>query len=68
MVRISTSQELGFFLPSIVFKESGIGDCIDMGVSRGSMGRLLEVRVVAGGVSGVGKIEVLGLVKGFIDG
>ena len=57
-----------FFLPSVVFEESGVSDCIDMGVSRGSMGGFLEMGVVVGGVSGVGKIEVFGLVEGFIDG
>ena len=67
-VHISTSQELGFFLPSVVFEESGISDCIDMGMPRRSIGGFLEMGVVMGGVGGVGKVEVFGLVKGFIDG
>ena len=57
-----------FFLPSVVFEELGVSDCVDMGVLRGSMGGLLEMGVVAGGVGGVGKIEVFGLVEGFVDG
>ena len=59
---------MGFLFPSVVLEESGVGDCIDMGVSRGSMGRLLEVGVVAGGVGSMGEIEVFGLVEGFFDG
>ena len=65
---VCTGQELGFFFPPVVLEESGVSDCIDMSVSRGSMGRLLEVGIVAGGVGGVGEIEVFGLVKGFFDG
>ena len=68
LVRISASQELGLFLPSIVFEESEVSDSVDMGVSGGSIGGFFEVRVVAGGVGSVGKVEVLGLVKGFVDG
>ena len=39
-----------------------------MGMMRGSIGGFLEMRVVVGGVSGMGKVEVFGLVKGFVDG
>ena len=39
-----------------------------MGVSRGSIGGFLEMRVVVGSVSSVEKIEVFGLVKGFVGG
>ena len=39
-----------------------------MGVLRGSIGGFLEMRVVVGGVSSVGKVEVFGLVKRLIDG
>ena len=67
-VCIRASQELGFFFPSVVLEESGVGDCIDMDVLRGLMGGFLEVGVVAGGVSGVGKVEIFGLVKGFVNG
>ena len=68
VVHISACQELGFFLPFIVLEESGVGDGVDTGVSRGLIDGLLEMKVMAGGVSSVGKVEVLGLVKGFIDG
>ena len=57
-IRISMCQELGFFLPSVVFKESGIGDGVDMSMLGRLVGGFLEVRVVAGGVSGVGEVEV----------
>ena len=67
-VHISASQELGLFLPFIVFEELGVGDSIDMGVLRGSVGGFSEKRVMARGVGGVGEIEVLGQVKGFVDG
>ena len=67
-VCIRVSQELGFFLPSVVLEESGVSDCIDMGVSRGSVGGFLEMGVVAEGVSGVRKVEIFGLVKGFVNG
>ena len=53
-VRVCTSQELGFFLPSIVLKESGISDCVDMGMLRRLIGGFLEMGVMAGGVGGVG--------------
>ena len=59
---------MGFFLPSVVLEELGVGDCIDMGVSRGSVGRFPKMGVMAGGVSCVGKVEVLGLIEGFVDG
>ena len=35
---------------------------------RGLIGGFLEMRVMAGGVSSVGKVEVFGLVKGLVDG
>ena len=59
---------MGLFFPSVVFEELGVGDGIDIGVSRGSTGRFLEVGVVVGGVGGMGKVEVFGLVEGFVDG
>ena len=59
---------MGFLFPSIVLKESGVGDCIDMDVLRGSVGGFLEMGVMVGDVSGVGKVEVFGLVKGFVNG
>ena len=59
---------MGFFLPSVVLEESGICDRIDLGVSRGSVGGFLEMGVVTGGVGGVGKVEVFGLVEGLVDG
>ena len=55
-------QELGFFFPSVIFEESRIRDCVDVGVPRGSVGRFLEVGVVTGGIGGVGKVELFGLV------
>ena len=67
-VCISASQELGFFLPSVVSEESGVSDGIDMGVLRGLIGGFLEVGIVVGGVGSVGEVEVLRLVKGFING
>ena len=67
-VCISVSQELGFFLPSIVLKKSGVSDCIDMNVSRGSVSGFLEMGVMLRGVSSVGKVEVSRLVEGFVDG
>ena len=39
-----------------------------MDVSGGLVGGFLEVGVMAGGVSSVEKVEVLGLVKEFING
>ena len=57
-VGVSMGQELRFCFPSIVFKESGISDSIDIDVSGGSMGSLLVVRIVAGGVSGMGEVEI----------
>ena len=59
---------MGFFFPSIILEESGISDCIDMGMPRGSIGGFLEMGVVAGGVGSVGKVELFGLVQGFVDG
>ena len=67
-VGIRASQELGFFLPSVILEESGVGNCVDMGMPGGSIGGFLEMGVVVGGVSSVGKIEVFGLVEGFVDG
>ena len=67
-VRICVSQKLRLLLPSIVFEKSGVSDCIDMGMPRRSIGGFLEMGVVTGGVSGVGKVEVFGLIKGFVDG
>ena len=61
-VCVGMGQELGFFFPPIILKESGISDCIDVGVSRGSIGGFSEVGVVAGGVGGVGKVELFGLI------
>ena len=59
---------MGFFLPSVVFEESGVRDSVDVNVSRGSTGGFQEVGIVVGGVGGVGKVEILRLVKGFIIG
>ena len=59
---------MGFFFPSIVLEESGISDGVDMDVLRGSTGGFLEVGIVVGGVGGVGKVEILRLVRGFING
>ena len=53
---------MGLFFPSIVFEESRVGDGVDIDMLRGSVVGFLEVRVVAGGVSGVGEVEVLQLV------
>ena len=50
----SGGKEPGFFLPSVVLEESGISDCVDMGVPRGSIGGIQEMGVMAGGVGGVG--------------
>ena len=67
-VRVCTGQELGFLFPSVILEESGVGDCIDMGVSRGSIGRFLEVGVVTKGIGGMGEVEVFGLIKRLVDG
>ena len=56
------------FLPSVILEKSGVGDCIDMGVPRGSIGGFLEVGVVTRSVSGMGEVEVFRLIEGFIDG
>ena len=53
-VCVCASQELGFFLPSVVLEESGISDRIDMDMLRRSIGGFLEMGVMVGGVSGVG--------------
>ena len=66
-VCVGTGQELGFFFPPIILKESGISDCVDVGMPRGSIGGFLEVGVVAGGVGGVGEVEVFRLIEGLID-
>ena len=58
LVGVSMGQELRFFFPSIVFKESGVGDGIDIDMLRGLVGGLLVVRIVVGSVSGMGEIEV----------
>ena len=67
-VGIRASQELEFFLPSVIFEESGVGNRIDMGMPGGSIGGFLEMGVMVGGVCGVGKIEVFGLVEGLVNG
>ena len=67
-IRVCAGQELELFLPSIVLEELRVGDCVDIGVPRGSIGRFSEMGVVSGGVSSVGKVEVFGLIEGFIDG
>ena len=61
-VCIRAGQELGFLFPPIILEESRISDCIDVGVPRGSVRRFLEVGVMAGGVGGMGKVELLGLI------
>ena len=68
LVCICMRQELGFFFPSIVFEESRISDGIDIDMLRGSVVGFPKVRVVVGGIGGMGEIEVLRLVKGLIDG
>ena len=67
-VCVCMCEELGFFFPSVVLKELGVSDGVDMGVLRGSVGGFLEVRVVAGDVGSVGEVEIFGLVEGFVDG
>ena len=59
---------MGFFLPSVILEELGVGDGVDMGMPRGSIGGFLEMGVVAGCVGGVGEVEVFRLVEGLIDG
>ena len=66
-VCVGTGQELGFFFPSVILKESGISDCVDVGMPRGSIGGFLEVGVMVGGVGGVGEVEVFRLIEGLID-
>ena len=54
-VGVGTVQEFGFLFPSIVLKESRISDGVDIDMSRG--GSSIE-RVVTGGISSMGEIEV----------
>ena len=67
-VHVRAGQELGFLFPPVILEESGVGDCIDMGVSRGSIGGFLEVGVVTRGIGGMGEVEVFGLIKRLVDG
>jgi hypothetical protein len=53
------------FLPVVEFIELLVGDGIDVDVVRGSECGTFEVRVMVGGIHGVGKEEVFGLVEGF---
>ena len=55
-------------LPSVILEKSGVGDCIDMGVSRGSIGSFLEMGVVTRSIGGMGEVEVFGLIKRLVDG
>ena len=57
-IGVSTSLELGFFFPSVILKESGISDGVDIDMLRGSMSGLLIERVVMGGVSNMRKVEI----------
>ena len=61
-VVIDMEKGLGFFFPSVVFKEYGVGDGIDMDMPGGTKGGSLIEGVMAGGVSGMGEIEFLRLV------
>ena len=54
-VGVGAVQELGFLFPSIVLKESRISDGVDIDMLRG--GSSIE-RVVTGGISSMGEIEV----------
>ena len=49
---------MGFSLPCAIFEKLRVGDGVDIDMSRGSMGSSLVERVVAGGVSSVGEIEI----------
>ena len=66
-VRVRAGQELGFLFPSVILEESRISDCVDVGVPRGLVRRFLEVGVMAGGVGGMGKVELFRLIEGLID-
>ena len=55
---ISACQEFGFFLPSVVFEESGISDGVDVSMLGRSIGGFLEVRVVVRGGGSVGEVKV----------
>ena len=65
-------EELGFLLPSVVFKESGVSDGIDTDVSRGLNSGLLVEGVVAGDIGDMAEVKVdrqgfLGPVDGGVD-
>ena len=51
---------MGFFFPSVVLEESGIGDGIDMDMSRRSIGGFVEVGVVASETTQQAHLAALG--------
>ena len=57
-VGVGAVQELGFFLPPVVFKELRIGDGIDVDMLWRLKGGSLIERIVTGGVGGMGEIEI----------
>ena len=65
-VGVSTVKELGFFLPSVVLKESRVGDGIDIDVLGGLGGGSIK-GILMGRVSSVGEVKVFQLVKGLIN-
>ena len=57
-VSIGAGEELGFFFPSVVLKESRVSDGVDIDVLSGLMGGLLVERVMMGDVGSMGEIKI----------
>ena len=67
-VAIGVREEPGFFFQTIVSKESEVSNSIDVDMPGQLEGGLSLEGVMASDVGGVGRVKVLGLVEGFIDG
>ena len=62
LIGVGTIEELGLFFPSVVLKELGVRDSIDIDVLGQLGGGFSIERVMVRDIGGVGEVKVFGLV------